>query len=67
MKELTGKGKCYYLPKKANFILGKSYDCSYSIDGIAVKDEDEEIIIFSEINWLWYFKNTDELQNRRTR
>ena len=43
MKELTGKGKCYYLPKKGNFILGKSYDCSYSIDGIAVKDEDEEM------------------------
>lgn len=67
MKEWTGKGKCYHLPEKGNFILGKSYDCSYIIDGIAVKDEDKEIITFSEINWLWYFKNTDELQNRRTR
>jgi hypothetical protein len=49
--------ECYQLPPQGNFIVGNKYKWDYIIDGIVVKDESKIEISFSEIMWLWYFKN----------
>lgn len=53
------KCRCHSLPPKGRFILWKSYEYSYIIDGISVIDENGDSIYFSEINWLWYFQKID--------
>lgn len=52
--------ECYKLPPYGNFIVGKKYIWSFIIDGVSVKDENEDTICFTEIKWLWYFKQHNE-------
>jgi len=53
------KCKCHSLPPEGKFVLQKSYEYSYIIDGVYVIDENNDQIYFSEIKWLWYFQKDD--------
>lgn len=48
--------ECYKLPPNGNFVVGGIYTWSFIIDGISVKDSNEDFNQFTEIEWLWYFK-----------
>lgn len=50
------KSKCYCLPVNGKFVIDKAYDYSYVIDGIQVIDEENAVIYFNEMEFLWYFK-----------
>lgn len=48
--------KCFDDVPTGKFIVGKTYEWEYVIDGITVIDEDKNIVSFDDIKFLWYFK-----------
>lgn len=48
--------ECYQLPPQGDFVVGNKYSWSYIIDGVSVIDENKMKICFTEITWLWYFR-----------
>lgn len=57
---MSERCECIDLPPNGRFVVGNRYLWDIIIDGIGVKDEEERLIGFGEINWLWYFKKLSE-------
>lgn len=55
--------KCHHVPPNGNFEIGKEYQRKIGLDCAAFIDEDGKIIIFNEIEYLWYFSNTKDSKN----